>query len=211
MPIKELTVGGEESFKSKHGPTILGWFSGCGVANPIAGFPQIKDKFTHWNHGNGEFAQYNTAIAVLIGLHLGDEFRDFGEQLPFGADAMVLLHTVDGAWRAVLANPGCIGKMMLVLGCELRRLPVPVKALLLIELPTPTTFATSDGGFAATGGTNRRWGLTVITAKRVRQRLAMAGWAELLALLAVWAIDLAQAPRHNQLAGAGRGIDLGSG
>ncbi|NBU77181.1 MAG: hypothetical protein EBS30_18520 [Planctomycetes bacterium] len=104
---------------------------------------------------------------------------------------MVFLQAVDGAWRTLLGNPGCFGKIIIILGGELGWLATPIHALLLVELTAAAAFATGDVGFSLTAGADRRWCIIVSTGIGVREWLTVTTRADLLAVLAVGTVDLA--------------------
>ena len=122
---------------------------------------------------------------------------------------MVFLQAVDGAWCTVLANPLLFGIIGVILGGELGRLPAPIHALLLVELTVAAAFPTGDVGFALTAGADWCRCIIVITGRGARERLSVTTRADLLAVLAVGTVDLAQTARHDDLTGAGCGSDFG--
>ena len=120
---------------------------------------------------------------------------------------MVFLQAVDSAWGTVLGNPLLFGIIAIVLVKKLRRLPAPIHALLLKELPTAATFATGNDCFAVTGGAGGGSAIRCIGIG-LWQRLPVAIGADLLTVLAMGAGDLAQTTRHDDVTGASRGRDL---
>ncbi len=122
---------------------------------------------------------------------------------------MVFLQAVDGTWCTVLANPLLFGIIGVILGSELGWLTAPIHALLLVKLTVAAAFPTGDVGFALTAGADWCRRIIVITGRGTWEWLSVTTRTDLLAVLAVGTVDLAQTTRHNDLPGTGCGSDFG--